>query len=370
MGEQRRGKTTVKVELTPEKREKCEKTLQTAGPGPGAKRVRAVLLSSQGKSPGEIGKALGASDQAVRSWLKKCHAARECCALVKEGKPGRPRQLAPGTEESIAADLEKKPGEFGYCLPIWTIALVKEHAQRSHGVALSDYWAHKLLSGEGTYRGRGESPEQFASEVARLENAGGHVVWHLDVIGIKPTFNLKNRIVIRDMSEKYFLFFALHLKVAGHPDRCGYYRVKRINTRGKGDYRAYNKYLHHFVLELIKHSDRDYENHSITLVLHPHSWAKEVAGEICPDNNGGVRVMFTPGKKNGAINYHWHCPLLREGGELKVAIKKWARENVLDRDTAGAQIKKRFKELIDGSQAPSEPRPSQGYPSKGFSKSV
>lgn len=111
-----------------------------------ARRFRAVELSQLGWTGTAIAQALGVSEAAVSTWLKRARdgGGKEALRTVKAS--GRPPELSPEQLAQLPAFLEKGAEDFGFRGQVWTRSRVGEVIRRLFGVSYSDSHVGRLIA--------------------------------------------------------------------------------------------------------------------------------------------------------------------------------------------------------------------------------
>ena len=106
------------------------------------RRCQVLLHSAEGRTPAQIGAAVGLSAQAVRDALRAFARDGLACLRRKPPVPKRPRAAWDrGRDEDLKDLLHRSPRDFGQPTSLWTLALV---ARACHQRG----WTARLLSAE------------------------------------------------------------------------------------------------------------------------------------------------------------------------------------------------------------------------------
>ena len=101
------------------------------------KRIQAVMLVAQGKSPREAAQITGQKRWSVYKWLKRYRKKRCPLDLADRPRSGRPRAAAKLTAGCIGKQLARDPLALGYMATEWTVPLLAGHLQRTLGIEVS-----------------------------------------------------------------------------------------------------------------------------------------------------------------------------------------------------------------------------------------
>ncbi len=113
-----------------------------------AKRLRAVVLNSEGHTSGELAGILQAPRSKVSEWLQ--HYQTEGVDGLLEGyRSGRPPQLTPEQLQQLGDILDGGPVGYGLDTGIWTSPMIAWVIEEEFGVQYHPGHVRKLLHGVG-----------------------------------------------------------------------------------------------------------------------------------------------------------------------------------------------------------------------------
>ena len=134
-----------------------------------------VLMSNNGKSAVEISRLLKRHPHTVRMWLKR-YQQEGMKGLDRRYSPGRSKRLREEIKVFIEYILEKSPRDLGYCVGLWTVALMVHYLKTRKGLEVSEDTIERALKDmEFTYKRyalgvstNAPSKEAKAQEVTRI----------------------------------------------------------------------------------------------------------------------------------------------------------------------------------------------------------
>lgn len=100
-------------------------------------KLRAIHLYEQDNTSEYVSTVFVVSDRSVLTWRNRyCLEGAE--GLAQKKGAGRPPKLPPEVQDDLAdaADL-KNPKEFGYQTAVWTLPMLKDWLNKTHGYVLS-----------------------------------------------------------------------------------------------------------------------------------------------------------------------------------------------------------------------------------------
>jgi transposase len=113
-----------------------------------AKRLRAVVLNSEGHTSGEVAKILQAPRSKVSEWLQ--HYQSEGIDGLLEGyRSGRPAELTQKQQQELGDILDSGPVAYGLDSGIWTSPMIAWLIEEEFGVQYHPGHVRKLLHGWG-----------------------------------------------------------------------------------------------------------------------------------------------------------------------------------------------------------------------------
>ena len=113
-----------------------------------AKRLRAVVLNSEGHTSGELAKILQAPRSKVAEWLKR-YQAEGVDGLLEGYRSGRPPELTESQQGQLGDILDSGPVAYGLDSGIWTSPMIAFVIEEEFGVEYHPGHVRKLLHGLG-----------------------------------------------------------------------------------------------------------------------------------------------------------------------------------------------------------------------------
>ena len=111
-----------------------------------ARRFRVFDLSQMGWTGTAIAEALGVSESAVSTWLKRARDGGGKQALRTVKASGRPSDLSPEQLAQLPQALENGAEHFGFRGQVWTRRRVGAVIRRLFGVSYSDSHVGRLIA--------------------------------------------------------------------------------------------------------------------------------------------------------------------------------------------------------------------------------
>src|ERR1700677_3322510 len=109
-----------------------------------AKRLRAVILNSQGHTSGELAIILQAPRSRVSQWLQQ-YQAEGVDGLLEGFRSGRPSELTGKQQQKLADILDSGPVAYGLDNGIWTSPMISWLIEEEFGVQYHPGHVRKLL---------------------------------------------------------------------------------------------------------------------------------------------------------------------------------------------------------------------------------
>jgi transposase len=109
-----------------------------------AKRLRAVVLNSQGRTSGELAAILQAPRSKVSQWLARFEV-KGVQGLLEGHRSGRPRGLSRQQRERLSDILDSGPVAYGLDTGIWTSPMIAWIIEEEFGVDYHPGHVRKLL---------------------------------------------------------------------------------------------------------------------------------------------------------------------------------------------------------------------------------
>lgn len=113
-----------------------------------AKRLRAVVLNSEGHSSGELADILQAPRSKVSEWLQR-YQAEGVDGLLEGSRPGRPPELTAQQQQRLGDILDSGPVAYGLDTGIWTSPMIAWVIEEEFGVQYHPGHVRKLLHAWG-----------------------------------------------------------------------------------------------------------------------------------------------------------------------------------------------------------------------------
>lgn len=113
-----------------------------------AKRLRAVVLNSEGHTSGELAKILQAPRSKVSEWLQR-YQTDGVDGLLEGYRSGRPSALTDQQQQELGDILDSGPAAYGLDTGIWTSPMIAWVIEEEFGVQYHAGHVRKLLHGWG-----------------------------------------------------------------------------------------------------------------------------------------------------------------------------------------------------------------------------
>jgi transposase len=113
-----------------------------------AKRLRAVVLNSEGYTSGELASLLPAPRSKVSAWLQQ-YQTHGVNGLLEGSRPGRPSALTEKQQQQLGDILDSGPVAYGLDRGIWTSPLITWVIEEEFGVQYHPGHVRKLLPAWG-----------------------------------------------------------------------------------------------------------------------------------------------------------------------------------------------------------------------------
>ena len=113
-----------------------------------AKRLRAVVLNSEGHTSGELAEMLQAPRSKVSEWLQR-YQAHGIDGLLEGYRSGRPAELSEKQQQQLGDILDSGPVAYGLDIGIWTSPMIAWVIQEEFGVQYHPGHVRRLLHGWG-----------------------------------------------------------------------------------------------------------------------------------------------------------------------------------------------------------------------------
>ena len=109
-----------------------------------AKRLRAVVLNSEGHTSGEVAKILQAPRSKVSEWLQH-YQAEGVDGLLEGYRAGRPSELTQQQRQQLEDILDSGPVAYGLDSGIWTSPMIGWVIEEEFGVQYHPGHVRKML---------------------------------------------------------------------------------------------------------------------------------------------------------------------------------------------------------------------------------
>jgi len=113
-----------------------------------AKRLRAVVLNSEGHTSGELASILQAPRSKVSEWLQR-YQTDGVGGLLEGYRAGRPSELTEKQQQELGDILDSGPVAYGLDSGIWTSPMIAWVIEEEFGVQYHPGHVRKLLHGWG-----------------------------------------------------------------------------------------------------------------------------------------------------------------------------------------------------------------------------
>lgn len=111
-----------------------------------AKRLRAVVLNSEGRTSGELAEILQAPRSKVSEWLQR-YQSHGLEGLLEGYRSGRPSGLTEKQQRQLGDILDSGPVAYGLDTGIWTSPMIAWVIEEEFGVQYHPGHVRKLLHG-------------------------------------------------------------------------------------------------------------------------------------------------------------------------------------------------------------------------------
>lgn len=113
-----------------------------------AKRFRAVVLNSEGRTSGEVAEILQSPRSKVSEWLQR-YQSDGVDGLLEGYRSGRPSQLTQKQQQQLGDILDSGPVAYGLDTGIWTSPMIAWVIEEEFGVQYHPGHVRKLLHAAG-----------------------------------------------------------------------------------------------------------------------------------------------------------------------------------------------------------------------------
>src|SRR2546428_9628483 len=113
-----------------------------------AKRLRAVVLNSEGHTSGELAEILQAPRSKVSEWLQR-YQTDGIDGLLEGYRSGRPSELSEKQQRQLGDILDSGPVAYGLDSGVWTSPMIAWVIEEEFGVQYHPGHVRKLLHGLG-----------------------------------------------------------------------------------------------------------------------------------------------------------------------------------------------------------------------------
>jgi transposase len=118
------------------------------GLGRPSKRLRAVVLNSEGRTSGQLAEILQAPRSKVSQWLQR-YQSDGIDGLLEGYRSGRPSELSEKQQQQLGDILDSGPVAYGLDSGIWTSPMIAWVIETGFGVQYHPGHVRKLLRGWG-----------------------------------------------------------------------------------------------------------------------------------------------------------------------------------------------------------------------------
>lgn len=137
-------KTVAVRPLTPDERKELRRLIRSGDSARVVRRAQMILLSSAGKTTGEIAELWAISDQVVRKVFHRFNQ-EGLGGLADRPRPGRPRKTNDRYVALLKEAVQVNPRDLGYPFSCWTLDRLREHLARKTRIILSVPHLSRLL---------------------------------------------------------------------------------------------------------------------------------------------------------------------------------------------------------------------------------
>ena len=127
---------------------RLSKEAEKAGAYRVARRLRAVVLNSEGHTSGKLAKLLQSPRSKVSQWLQR-YQAEGVDGLLEGYRSGRPPALTESQQQQLGDILDSGPVAYGLDTGIWTSPVIAWVIEEEFGIQYHPGHVRKLLHGLG-----------------------------------------------------------------------------------------------------------------------------------------------------------------------------------------------------------------------------
>jgi transposase len=113
------------------------------------KRLQAVLLVAEGRSPRQAAALVGQPRWSVYHWIKRYRRRRRPQDLSDRPRCGRPCVARSITSARVRRELSRDPLALGYMCTEWTVPLLARHLRRAYRCFISPRTLRRRLKAMG-----------------------------------------------------------------------------------------------------------------------------------------------------------------------------------------------------------------------------
>lgn len=109
-----------------------------------AKRIRAIIMNSEGQTSGEIADLLKAPRSCVSDWIRNYHDYG--IEGLREGhRSGRPAELTSEQKDYLADIVESGPTAYGFLTGVWSAISIAEVIRDEFGISYDPRHVRRIL---------------------------------------------------------------------------------------------------------------------------------------------------------------------------------------------------------------------------------
>ena len=124
-------KSPIKIDLTEEDKIKLEKLLEVRGPeSKVGKRIRTILMISEGKNISQIKRLLNLERRIIRIWANRYLKDGFDVLLKDRPRPGRPRKFSDEDCKVLLKMASEEPGKYGLKQKKWSCEALKKELMK------------------------------------------------------------------------------------------------------------------------------------------------------------------------------------------------------------------------------------------------
>jgi transposase len=160
--------------LTPDQRAEIERVIRDDKRPLVVKRATALRLLHEGLKPAQVAQVLQVTLTTIYNWWQRFQQA-DSAGLVNQFRSGSPPRAKSDYWAVIEAALEQAPAHFGYTFTIWTLARLRDHAERETGIRLNARYLGERLKARGYVYRRPKHDLRVHQDAAARQAAEAHL---------------------------------------------------------------------------------------------------------------------------------------------------------------------------------------------------